>query len=78
MGPTQHGSLAAKVVVGLLVFGASLILNGATSLFARAVHRRESRMGLYRIQERLAPASIKIGAVLLAAGLVGGVLLWAR
>ncbi len=65
------------MVLALVVFGLVLLLNGITSLIARRLRDRDATLGLgYRTQERLAPASIAIGAVLLALGLAGGVALW--
>jgi hypothetical protein len=60
-----------------MVFGLALPLNGIPSLVARRIRRREATLGLgYRTQERLAPASIRTGMVLLAPGLAGGVVPW--
>ena len=65
------------LVLSALVFGLILVLNGVLSLLARRIRRTEAPLGLgIRTQERLAPASIKIGIVLIALGLVGGVLIW--
>jgi hypothetical protein len=64
------------VVLGLVVFGAVLVVNGATSLFARWVHGADAQVLYYRQQERLAPVSLRIGGVLLALGLIGAVGLW--
>ncbi|HEY4314684.1 MAG TPA: hypothetical protein VGO19_04155 [Actinomycetes bacterium] len=64
------------VVIGLVVFGAVLVVNGATSLFARWVHGADAQVLYYRQQERLAPASLRIGGLLLALGLIGAVVLW--
>jgi hypothetical protein len=64
------------VVLGLVVFGAVLVVNGATSLFARWVHGADAQVLFYRQQERLAPVSLRIGGVLLALGLIGAVGLW--
>jgi hypothetical protein len=64
------------VVIGLVVFGAGLVVNGATSLFARRVHGADAQVLYYRQQERLAPVSLRIGGVLLALGLIGAVVLW--
>jgi hypothetical protein len=62
------------VVLGLVVFGAVLVVNGATSLFAGCT--APMRVLYYRQQERLAPVSLRIGGVLLALGLIGAVGLW--
>jgi hypothetical protein len=64
------------VVLGLVVFGAVLVVNGATSLFARWVHGVDAQVLYYRQQERLAPVSLRIGGVLLALGLIGAVGRW--
>jgi hypothetical protein len=64
------------VVLGLVVFGAVLVVNGATTLFARWVHGADAQVLYYRQQERLAPVSLRIGGVLLALGLIGAVGLW--
>jgi hypothetical protein len=64
------------VVIGLVVFGAVLVVNGATSLFARWAHGADAQVLYYRQQERLAPVSLRIGGVLLALGLIGAVILW--
>jgi hypothetical protein len=73
-----HGrSVPIALVLFALVFGFVLALNGVVSLLARRIRRTEATLGLgYRVQERLAPASIKIGMVLIALGLVGGILIW--
>ena len=73
----HYGSGASTVVLGLVVFGLFLLLNGITSLVARSLWGREATLGLgIRTQERLAPASIRIGTVLLSMGMAGGVVLW--
>jgi hypothetical protein len=73
----HYGSGAGTVVLGLVVFGLVLLLNGIKSLVGRRLRGREATLGLgIRTQERLAPASIRIGTVLLALGLLGGVALW--
>ena len=73
----HYGSGANSVVLGLVVFGVVLVANGVTSLAARRIRGREATLGLgIRTQERLAPASIRIGTVLLSLGLAGGVVLW--
>jgi hypothetical protein len=64
------------VVLGLVVFGAVLVVNGATSLFARWVHGADAQVLYYRQQERLARVSLRIGGALLALGLIGAVVLW--
>ena len=72
-----HRSGIVRVVLALVVFGAVLVINGVTSIVARRIRGSEAPLGLgYRTQERLAPASIKIGTVLLGLGMVGGVVLW--
>ena len=73
----HYGSGASTVVLGLVVFGLALLLNGTISLVTRRLRGREATLGLgIRTQERLAPASIRIGTVLLSLGLLGGVALW--
>ena len=73
----NYGSVANTVVLGLVVFGVFLVANGVTSLAARRIRGAEALLGLgYRTQERLAPASIRIGTVLLSLGLAGGAVLW--
>jgi hypothetical protein len=73
----HYGSGANTVVLGLVVFGVVLVANGVTSLAARRIRGREATLGLgIRTQERLAPASIRIGTVLLSLGLAGDVVLW--
>jgi hypothetical protein len=71
-----HDGTVRIVVLGLVVFGAVLVVNGATSLFARRVHGADAQVLYYRQQERLAPASLRIGGVLLGLGLIGAVVLW--
>lgn len=59
------------------MFGLVLLLNGIKSLVGRRLRGREATLGLgIRTQERLAPASIRIGTVLLSMGLLGGGALW--
>lgn len=59
------------------MFGLVLLLNGITSLVARRIRGQEATLGLgIRTQEQLAPASIRIGTVLLSMGMAGGVVLW--
>ena len=73
----HYGSGASTVVLGLVVFGLVLLLNGIKSLVGRRLRGREATLGLgIRTQERLAPASIRIGTVLLSMGLLGGGALW--
>lgn len=73
----HYGSGASTVVLGLVVFGLVLLLNGITSLVARRIRGQEATLGLgIRTQEQLAPASIRIGTVLLSMGMAGGVVLW--
>jgi hypothetical protein len=74
--PGHQGSAAAKVALAAVVFGLVLVVNGLTSLGARRIRGRDATMGLYHKQERLAPASIRVGTLLLALGLAGGVVLW--
>ena len=70
-------SASSAVVLSLVVFGLVLVVNGVTSLAARRIRGDEARLGLgIRTQERLAPASIRIGTVLVSMGLAGGVVLW--
>lgn len=73
----HHGSAATTVALAFVVVGLGLIVNGVTSQVARRARGREATLGLgYRTQERLAPASIKIGLALLVLGLLGGAVLW--
>lgn len=74
-GHTRSPALA--LILFAVVFGVALVLNGVGSLLARRIRGTEAPLGLgYRTQERLAPASIKIGLVLVALGLVGAAVRW--
>ena len=74
----HHSSAVVAVVLFFVVFGLFLVANGVTSLVTRRIRGRDAPLGGmgYRTQERLAPASIRIGTMLLAFGLAGGVVLW--
>lgn len=65
-----------KVAFAVAIFGLFLVLNSLTSRAAQRLRGRESTMGLYRNQERLARLSVQVGTVLFALGLAGVMLLF--
>ena len=72
MAATHGGSRGVWLIFAwLLLFGIVLIVNGAASGATRRLRGRDAAIGQVRGMERMAGASMRVGAVMATVGALG-------